>query len=437
VTAPSDSNTGDSSDPSTRLSAGYTRYALGLLVVVYVFNFIDRSILSILLESIKEEFQVSDTYLGLLSGIAFAALYTIAGIPIARWSDRGKRTSIIAMAVFVWSGMTALTGLAQSFTHLVFARIGVGIGEAGCSPPAHSIISDLYPPEQRSTAMGFYTLGISTGIALAYLGGGWVAQNIGWREAFFIVGIPGLILAVIVRTTVVEPQRGASENRVDTGQHPPLLSVFRFLSKRRSFLHMAVAAGLSSFTGYSVISFFPSFMARSYEMQIASLGIWLGLILGIAGGLGFLTGGYFADFFGRTRQRNGLWFIAATQTLTAVVFIGVFLAPTAPISLLIFVIPAAISNFYLAPVLAQTQSLVPLRMRGVASAIMLLILNMIGLGLGPLTVGIISDLLVGRFGDESLRYSLMLVCVGILPWAAMHYYFAGKSIETDLARCAQ
>jgi predicted MFS family arabinose efflux permease len=272
---------------------------------------------------------------------------------------------------------------------------------------------------------------------LAYMAGGWVVQNIGWREAFFIVGIPGLILAVIVRTTVVEPQRGASENRVDTGQHPPLLSVFRFLSKRRSFMHMAVAAGLSSFTGYSVIGFFPSFMERSYDMQIASLGIWLGLILGIAGGFGFLAGGYFADYLGRTRQRNGLWFIAATQMLTAVVFIGVFLAPTAPISLLIFIVPAAISNFYLAPVLAQTQSLVPLRMRGVASAVMLLILNMIGLGLGPLTVGIISDALVPQLGDESLRYSLMLICVGMLPWAATHYFLAGKSIELDLARAAQ
>jgi MFS family permease len=178
-------------------------------------------------------------------------------------------------------------------------------------------------------------------------------------------------------------------------------------------------------------------LKRSFEMQEASIGVWLGLILGIAGGLGFLAGGYFADYFGRTRQRNGFRFIAATQMLTAVVYVGVFLAPTAPVSLMIFIVPAAISNFYLAPVLAQTQSLVPLRMRGVASAIMLLILNMIGLGLGPLTVGLISDALVPQFGDDSLRYSLMLICVGMLPWAAAHYFLAGKSIESDLARAAQ
>jgi MFS family permease len=269
---------------------------------------------------------------------------------------------------------------------------------------------------------------------LAYLAGGWVVQNIGWREAFFIVGVPGLLLAVIVKTTVVEPPRGLSENRRDSGEHPPLFSVLRFLLARRSFLHMAVGAGLTSFTGYSVVSFFPSFIVRSYEMEIVSLGLWLGLILGIAGGMGFFGGGYLADLFGRVRQRNGLWFIATTQLVTAVSYVGVFLAPTATWCLVIFIIPAMISNFYLAPVLAQTQGLVPLRMRGVAAAIMLLILNMIGLGLGPLVVGAISDGLLPRFGDDSLRYSLMLVCATLLPWASLHYFQAAKFIEADLAR---
>ena len=196
---------------------------------------------------------------------------------------------------------------------------------------------------------------------------------------------------------------------------------------------MAVAAGLSAFTGYAVISFFPSFIVRSYEMQIVSLGVYLGLILGIAGGFGFFSGGYFADHFGRVRQRNALWFIAVTQLVTAVLYAAVFLAPTAAWCLVLFIVPAAVSNFYLAPVLAQTQGLVELRMRGVASAIMLLILNIIGLGIGPLAVGWLSDVLAPGFGEDSLRWALMAFCIALLPWAAWHYYAAGKSIEADLA----
>jgi len=206
------------------------------------------------------------------------------------------------------------------------------------------------------------------------------------------------------------------------------------LLARRSFVHMGVAAGLSSFSGYAVISFFPSFIVRSHEMEIVSLGVWLGLILGIAGGAGFLFGGYMADFFGRIRQRNAMWFIAATQLAGAVTSMAVYLSPTAAAALLLFILPAFLSNFYLAPVLAQTQSLVPLRMRGVASAIMLLIINLIGLGLGPPVVGALSDALAPRFGDDSLRYGLMITVGIVVPWAAIHYFFAGKSIEGDLMR---
>lgn len=415
------------------MTRGQRRYAMVILAIVYMFNFIDRQILAILLPAIRDDFGVSDTVLGMLAGTAFALFYATLGVPIALLADRWNRRNLIALALAVWSGMTALSGFAANIWHLTLARIGVGIGEAGCSPPAHSMIADFYPPEQRSTAMGFYTLGISAGIMLAYLAGGWVVANIGWREAFFIVGVPGILLALVVRFTVIEPPRGASENRADSGAYPPLLDVFRFLFARRSFLHMAFAAGLSSFTGYAVISFFPSFIVRSYEMQIVSLGVWLGLILGIAGGFGFFSGGYFADHFGRIRQRNALWFIAATQVVTAALYAGVFLAPTAAWCLIAFIVPAAVSNFYLAPVLAQTQGLVDLRMRGVASAIMLLILNLIGLGIGPLAVGWLSDALAPRFAEDSLRWALMIACLGLLPWAAAHYYLAGRSIESDLA----
>ena len=333
--------------------------------------------------------------------------------------------------------MTAVSGLAANIWHLTAARIGVGIGEAGCSPPAHSMIADYFPPEKRSTAMGFYTMGISAGIMLAYLAGGWVAQNIGWREAFFVVGIPGLLLAAVVRFTIKEPQRGASENRAASGRRASLGEVVRYLLSRRSFIHMAVAAGLSSFVGYSVISFLPSFMVRSFDIEIAVLGRWLGLILGIAGGTGFFLGGYIADHLGRGSHKTALNFIAVTILLTTGLLAMMFLAGTSNMALLLFVLPAATMNVYLAPVLSQAQSLVALRMRATTSALVLLIINVLGLALGPLITGSLSDALEPRFGEESMRYSLLVVTSIILPWAVWHYYRAGKWIDGDLARAVE
>lgn len=420
------------------ISPAARRYAMVILAIVYMFNFIDRQILAILLPAIRDEFGVSDTYLGFLAGTAFALFYVTLGIPVARIADRHNRRNLIAAAVALWSGMTALSGLALNIWHLTLARIGVGIGEAGCSPPAHSMIADYFPPEKRSTAMGFYTLGISAGIMLAYLGGGWVVQNIGWRETFFIVGLPGLLLAVIVRLTVQEPERGASEQRVARGAQPSFAEVLKFLVVRRSFLHMAFAAGLSAFVGYAFISFLPSFMDRSFGMtDKAMLGRWLGLILGIAGGAGFFLGGYVADRFGTRTRRTSLTIIAGTVLFTAVPQVLMLLSGSWQIALLLFVIPAATSNVYLAPVLAQTQGMVALRMRAMASAIVLLVINVIGLGLGPWLTGMLSDGLRPAFGVESMRYALLVVSALILPWAAFHYYRAGRTIDADLARAAE
>jgi len=408
-----------------------------VLAVVYMFNFVDRQILAILLPQIKVEFGTSDTYLGFLTGTAFALFYVTLGVPIAQYADRCNRRNLIAASVALWSAMTAVSGLAANIWHLTAARIGVGVGEAGCSPPAHSMIADYFPPEKRSTAMGFYTLGISAGIMTAYLAGGWVAQNIGWREAFFIVGIPGLLLAAIVRFTIVEPRRGWSESRTISGRRSSLPEVVRFLATRRSFIHMAIAAGLSSFVGYSVIGFLPSFMVRSFDMELAPLGRWLGLILGISGGAGFFFGGYFADHLGRGSHRNALNYIAATMLVSAALLSAMFMTKTSAAALLLFILPAATSNVYLAPVLAQAQSLVALRMRATTSALVLLIINVIGLAFGPLITGLLSDYLEPRFAEESMRYSLLIVTSVILPWAVWHFYRAGLWIDADLARAAE
>ena len=363
--------------------------------------------------------------------------YIVLGIPVARFADRHNRRNLIALAVALWSGMTALCGVAANFLQLALARIGVGVGEAGCSPPAHSMIADLYPPEQRSTAMGVYTIGISVGIMLAYILGGWVVQNIGWREAFFIVGIPGLLLALIVRFTVVEPPRGHSEGRAAVSEQPDFLPTLRFLWRRASFVHMTVAAGLSSYVGYSVIGFLPSFLVRSFGMPASQIGLYLGLIVGIVGGAGFFLGGYIADHLGKTEHRRALRFIGLTVLLTAVPYAVMFLSNSWQVALALFLIPALTANVYLAPVLSQAQGLVSLRMRAMASAVALLIINVIGLALGPLLTGMLSDVLGTRFGEESMRYSLLLVTSIVLPWAGWHYLRAGRTIDADLLRATE
>jgi MFS family permease len=399
-----------------------------------MFNFIDRQILAILLPSIKEEFQVGDAVLGLLAGTAFALFYVVLGVPIARLADRTNRRNLIALAVAVWSGMTALSGFAANIWQLALARVGVGIGEAGCSPPAHSMIADLYPPEQRSSAMGVYTLGISAGIMLAYLAGGWFVDNYSWRHAFFIVGLPGLLLAALVRFTVVEPPRGAADNRSVSGEQPSLVDVVHFLTSRRSFLFMALGAGASSFVGYTIIFDMPSFLGRSFEVSATEVGVWLGLIYGFAGGLGFFLGGYFADRLGSKGHKRALNFIAMSTLLSAVCLAAVFLSSTLLWCLTLLIFPSVIMNFYLAPVLAQTQSLVSLRMRAVASSLMLLILNVLGLMIGPAATGLVSDMLRASQGNESLRYALLITTVVMLPVAAACYWQAGQSIDADLQR---
>ncbi len=419
------------------VSASARRYALGVLVVVYTFNFVDRQILAILLPAIKAEFGVGDAVLGFLAGTAFALFYATLGVPIALLADRWNRRNLIALSLTLWSGMTALSGFAGNIVQLALARIGVGVGEAGCSPAAHSMIADYYPPEQRASAMGIFTLGISAGIMLAYLTGGWVVQNIGWREAFLIVGVPGLLLALLMRLTVREPPRGMSESRADSGARPSISQVARFLFRRRSFVLISVGSGMASLGGYAVANFFPSYLVRSFGMSPADIGVYLGLVLGIAGGLGFAGGGYVADRLGRRGQRVALVGVAIALFAGWLFTVPVFLSDSRVLVLSLFVVPAVFSNFYLATTFALTQGLVGLRMRGVASALMLFILNIIGLGLGPQLTGILSDALGASFGADSMRYALLIVTSSAYPLAVLSFALASRSIDTDLARAEE
>ena len=418
---------------NTQTSNSIRNYALGILVVVYTFNFIDRQILSILLESIKTDLGLSDTSLGFLTGFAFALFYATLGIPIAKYADKGNRRNLIALSIGVWSFMTALSGLAQNFFHLLFARIGVGVGEAGCSPPAHSMIADYFPANKRSTALGIYSLGIPFGIMFGLFAGGWINEVFGWRLAFFVVGIPGILLAFIFRFTVKEPIRGQAEGKIDSENQPSIFETISYLIKKISFRHLVFAAALAAFVGYGAITWLPSFFQRSYGMQTSDVGWYLGLILGIPGGLGIFLGGYLSDYFGAKNVKWSLWVAAIAMALTVPFNVYVYLSPTATMSFLWLIIPVALGNFYQAATFSQTQGLVELRMRSVAAAILLFIINIIGLGFGPQSVGILSDLLHSEYGKDSLRYSLLIFAF-LKLWCAFHYYMAGKYLKEDLIK---
>ena len=414
-------------------SSRYPNYVLGLLFVVYVSNFIDRQILAILVEPIKEEFGASDTEMGFLTGFAFAVFYTFAGIPIARWADLGNRRSIIALGLTVWSAMTALSGLAGSFFQLALARIGVGVGEAAGSPPAHSLLADYFPPERRAAALGTYAMGIYIGVMLGYLLGGWIKEFFDWRVAFLAVGLPGLLLALLVRFTIREPPRGGAETGpVDTSTDS-IADVVRFLLAKKSFLYLSLGAALHAFTGYGFGSWVPAFLVRVHGMGYGELGTWLGLISGIGGGLGAYLGGRLSDAWGKNDPRYYLW-IPALSSLLGLPFVYPFLLMDDPrIGMLVYLPAVFFGAAYLGPTFAITQSLVKVRMRAVSAAMLLFIINMIGLGLGPQVVGLLSDLLAARFGDESLRYALMIVG-GANFFAAIFYLMAARHLKDDLPK---
>lgn len=417
----------------THKPSGAAYYSLGVLTLVYSFNFIDRQLLAILQESIKADLDLKDSQLGLLTGFAFAVFYVTAGIPIARWADRANRRDIVALAVFIWSFMTSISGLAQNYLHLFLARIGVGVGEAGGSPPSHSMISDIFPPHKRATALGLYSTGVNIGILFGFLLGGWLNEFFGWRVAFMVVGLPGILLAILVKLTVAEPQRGFSEARSTHAGTTSLADVLSLLWSRPSFRYLSLAAALNAFAAYAIANWTASFMIRSHGMTTGELGTWLALILGVGGAFGVVAGGYLSDRLGQQDKRWYMWMPMILMLVGAPFTAIAYQVDGRYIALAALFVPGIILNSYLGNVIAMTHGLVGLSMRATASAVLFFIINIIGMGLGPSSVGILSDLLTPSLGTGALGAALLYLVAPVMVLSALSYFAASRTLNQDLS----
>jgi MFS family permease len=411
-------------------SASYRAYVMFALVVVYTFNFIDRQIIGILAVPIKADLALSDTQLGVMGGLAFALFYTALGIPIAMLADRRSRTWIMTIALALWSAMTAVCGLAQNFWQLFFARLGVGIGEAGGVAPAYSLISDYFPSQQRARALSIYSFGIPIGSALGIVFGGIIASKIDWRYAFFAVGIAGIVIAPIFKMTVAEPQRGQFEPKVKDTPAPAFAVILRILLKKPSFWLMAFGASCSSMIGYGMFFWLPSFFVRSYNITLLDASLFYGAILLIGGIAGLWLGGSLADRFGTDKRAAYAVIPAAAFIATVPFYAFAILSPNLTVTFLAMLVPTALGLVWLGPVLAAIQHIAPHNMRATAAAIFLFINNLIGIGVGTVAIGMLSDHLQAEFGDNSLRYAI-LAGTGFYVLAAILFFAGSKFLEND------
>lgn len=410
----------------------FTRnYTLGVLVLIYASSHVDRQIVSILAESIKQDLLLSDTQLGFLIGLSFALFYATLGIPIAILADRYSRRNIIAAAVIVWSGMTALSGLAANFTQLALARIGVGIGEAGSSPPSHSMITDMFPLESRGAAMGIYAAGINLGVLIGFLVGGFIDEWYGWRMAFFIVGIPGIFLGLLLLSTVREPARTSPPKPVSRNYLNEIWQTFLLMMSIRSLRHIVIGCTLVVFVGYGTTYWNGVYFRRIHGLSPAEAGTLLALIGGIVGGIGTFTGGWLADKLAQRDKRFYVWLTAGVKLVLAPFVAWFYLTTDIVTARWLLAILAFFGGFYLSVSFAMTQSLLPASRRALGAAILLFCINILGLGLGPLLVGMMSDGFASSYGTDSLRYALLLVSL-LNIWGSAHYYLAGRTLAADL-----
>ncbi|MBA4339536.1 MFS transporter [Hyphomonas sp.] len=410
-------------------------WVLAVLTLTYTFNHVDRQILVILLEPIKAEFGLSDGQVGWLTGLSFAAFYATLGIPVAMWADRGNRRNIISLALALWSAMTALSGLAQNFWHLLLARMGVGVGEAGGTPPATSMIADLYPPQERAMALGIYTSGIGLGIMAGFALGGYIYELYGWRAAFFAAGIPGLILALIVRFGIKEPVRGLADQRRDDGPAPSLGETLRFIFSQSSYLWLLAGCLLICISANAFLVFTSSHLQRTYSLTPGEVSLPLGILIGGVGSLGAVVLGRVCDVLSKRDLR---WrpLIIAIGAGIALPFAWMFLrAPTVETAYAWNIVPSFIGLIYASVAYTASQELVKLRMRSFASAFMLFCLTLIGIGCGPLIAGMLSDHFSAQGAAQPLARSLEMI-LAFNAASIVCLLMATRNYRRDVARAA-
>ena len=411
----------------------YAHYVLVILLLSYAVNFMDRNILNTLVDPIKADLHVSDTLMGLLVGFGFAVFNSLAGIPIARWADRGNRRTIVSIGMMLWCSMTALSGMARTFSQLAVARIGVGVGEAAGVPPSHSLIADYFPKRRRAWAMGVFQTGLYLGIFFGYFIGGWFGEYYGWRAAFWIAGVPGLGIALLVRFTVDEPIRGSADGTGDGTTVQPLAEVLRFLATQRSFVLIAFGIALVSLSNYSLSVWAPSFLRRIHHVSGAEIGTRVALLKGVAGATGTLLGGAIATRAGSRDVRWPMRFAALATACAAPLLVVFLFADSKGLAYAGFGLSIVLVGFHYGPCYALTQTLVRVRMRSVASSMVYLGISLIGLGCGPFAVGVLNDVLAGQYGLQAIRYSL-LASVVAAGFGALCFLLSGRFIEGDLAR---
>lgn len=415
-------------------SSRYSYFVLGVLTLVYTFNFIDRQIIAILSPAIKEDLGLSDSMLGLLKGLAFAVLYTTLGIPIAWLADRWNRVNIIAISLALWSGFTALSGLTTTATQLALARIGVGIGEAGCSPPAHSLISDYFPKEKRASALAIYSLGIPFGQMFAFLAGGWVLQELGWRNAFFVVGIPGVLLAVIMKLMIREPIRGSQDVAAKNVQPVKFADGLKKLMTIPTYWGVIAGVTFASFTGYGTGLWIVDFYRRTYELSYVEITVPLALLNGVAYGIGTYLGGYLTDRLGKKGKGAYGWVPALGMLLTIPCGWLSLWSPNA-LGAFLWSAPFLIGlGMYLGPGFSLVQTLAPIKLRAFATAFFFLILNLIALGFGPLWVGALSDIFAADFGEVTGLRIAMTTLGGFSLLSAISFYWTSRKLPADWAK---
>jgi predicted MFS family arabinose efflux permease len=460
------------------VSANYGRYALGLLVAIYTVNFLDRQIITTIGESIKTDLRLTDTQMGALGGIFFAAVYTILGIPIARVADKANRPWVMTISLALWSGFTVLSGFARNYGVLAFARAGVGIGEAGCSPTAHSLLADYFPPQKRATALAIYSMGISIGTLLGMAIGGIVAEHYGWRNAFLVAGAPGLVFAVLAIFTLREPRSQLSRDAqaaANASSHIPLLMVFSALEQRPTFWLFALGGALTSFVSYAHGQFFTPFFLRNHTPELTLLAghfgmapadgkpplgfisLALGLGAGIGGAFGSWLGGFLADRWGAKDVRNYALFPLLVPFLSIPVLWFAAGTDNMPLALTLLLIPNIGVGAWWGPVYGGVQGLVPPAMRALSAAVLLFVINMIGLGGGPTAFGMVTDLMTNHYlagshldiqacktavdaakatcaaaSAHGIKTTVYL-STAVIPFAMLCFFLSRGTIEKDVA----